>query len=275
MPIVSIILPTYKNPVHLTKSINSVLEQSFLDWELIIVNDGLTVEALEGLVSLTKKEQRIIILSNPENLGIQKSLNRGLSITRGKYIARIDDDDIWVDRDKLKKQVWYLDNNNDHVLIGTDAIICDEELTELGCYSLSKNDLEIRNRILFKNCFIHSTVLMRKDALNKIGGYAEGKRVRNVEDYDLWLRLGRTGKMANLDSKSTKIIISNSSITAKSRVNQARRDITLAITYRKYYPYFIFALIVGCTRFIFFFVNTIFPVPKKMLYKIQTLYKAI
>lgn len=275
MPTVSIILPTYKDPPHLKQSITSVLSQSFSDWELIIIDDGLTNSAKLDLIDFVKDDSRIIILSNPANLGIQKSLNHGLSVAHGKYIARIDDDDIWVDKDKLSKQVWFLDNNIDYVLVGTNATICTNDLVDLGSYSLPKNDIEIRNRILFKNCFIHSTVLISKEALNRIGGYKESKRVRNVEDYDLWLRLGRVGKIANLDSNSTKVIISSNSITAKSRINQARRDIVLTFAYRKYYPYFTFALAVGVARLLFFLVNIIFPFPQKVLYKIQTLYKAI
>lgn len=275
MPVVSIILPTYKNPKYLTRSVDSVLAQSFSDWELIIIDDGLTQEAKLSVLNFTKNDQRIVIVSNSSNLGIQKSLNKGLLASRGKYIARLDDDDWWIDNDKLKKQVDFLEANPDYVLVGTDAIICDENLVDMQAYSMPKHDLEIRNRILFKNCFLHSTVLISKKAIDKIGGYLESKRVRNVEDYDLWLRLGLIGKMANLDIKSAKLIISSNSVTAKNRTVQARKDILLAFRYRNKYPHFFFAFSASCLRLIFFCLNRFFPIPQKVLYKIQAMYKAI
>ncbi len=275
MPIVSVLLPTYKNPPYLKRVIATVKAQSFSDWELIIIDDGLADVSKELINNFIEIDKRIILYSNPKNLGIQKSLNQGLSMAKGKYIARIDDDDFWIDRDKLQKQVDFLEANSDYVLTGTDGTICDENLVDLQNYSMPKSDLEIRNRILFKNCFLHSTVLIDKTALTKANFYMESKKVRNVEDYDLWLRLGQIGKIANLDSRSVRLIVGNSSITSKNRLNQAIRDISLTFRYRKYYPYFYFALILGFLRLIFFYLNYIFPIPKKVLYKIQTLYKAI
>jgi len=275
MPIVSIILPTYKDPPYITRAVESVLKQSFSGWELIIVDDGLTGGAIRKVQNFVNSDKRIKLVSNPRNLGIQKSLNRGISVAQGQFIARIDQDDIWIDQDKLKKQITFMDLNPDYVLVGTDAIICDENLVDLQSYSMPKSNLEIRNRILFKNCFLHSAILARKSALDKVGEYTEGKKVLNVEDYDLWLRLGGVGKITNLDFKSVKIIVHDDTITAKNRVNQAYRDILLTLRYRKKYPYFIFAILVGCLRLLFFCFNNVFPVSKKYLYKIQALYKSI
>ena len=190
MPIVSIILPSYKKAQYISHAIESILGQSFSDWELIVIDDGLAFDTRQLIAGYAQKDKRIIVISNPKNLGIQKSLNKGLAMAKGKYIARIDDDDQWIDGDKLKKQVAFLDADEDYVLVGTNAVICDENLIDLQTYSMPGSDLEIRNRILFKNCFLHSSVMIRKSVLDKIGGYVESKKVRNVEDYDLWLRIG-------------------------------------------------------------------------------------
>lgn len=275
MPTVSIILPTYKNPPYLDHAVKSVQWQSFCDWELIIVDDGLTAEAKQAVADFVAQDQRISVVSNIQNLGIQKSLNKGLALARGKYIARIDDDDQWVDAQKLEKQVKFLEENPDYVLTGTDGFICDEKLKRLELYSMPKSDLEIRNRILFKNCFLHSTAVIRRETLNKTGGYLEGGKVRHVEDYDLWLRLGLQGKITNLDFQAVRIMVNPSSVTFKNRIKQAWRDIFLTFRYRKNYPYFCFALAVSLLRFLFFGLNFIFPIPNKVLYKIQAMYKAI
>ena len=275
MPIVSIILPSYKQAQYISQAINSVLGQSFLDWELIIIDDGLVSDTRQLITGYSQKDSRIIVFSNPKNLGIQKSLNKGLSMAKGRYIARIDDDDQWIDNDKLKKQIDFLEINTDYVLLGTNAIICDEKMIDLQTYSMPGSDLEIRNRLLFKNCFLHSSVIIRKSALDKIGGYVESKRARNVEDYDLWLRLGRVGKINNLDIKSTRIIVCSNTITSKNRLMQAGRDMVLTFRYRRYYPYFFFALLIGLLRYLFFCAYAIFPISNKVLYKLQSMYKAI
>ncbi len=275
MPIVSIILPSYKKAQYISHAIESILGQSFSDWELIVIDDGLAFDTRQLIAGYAQKDKRIIVISNPKNLGIQKSLNKGLAMAKGKYIARIDDDDQWIDGDKLKKQVAFLDADEDYVLVGTNAVICDENLIDLQTYSMPGSDLEIRNRILFKNCFLHSSVMIRKSVLDKIGGYVESKKVRNVEDYDLWLRLGRSGKVANLDIKSTRIIVCGNTITSKNRLIQAGRDMILTFRYRKLYPYFLFALLIGLLRYLFFCAYAVFPIPNKVLYKLQSMYKAI
>lgn len=275
MPIISIILPTHKSPLYLSKSLDSVLSQSFADWELIIIDDGLDVVALEALSVYLKKDLRIKVYSNPKNLGIQKSLNCGLELAQGKYIARIDDDDQWIDGDKLKRQVDFLEVNPDYVLVGTDGVICDNGFVDLQKYSMPKSDLEIRNRLLFKNCFLHSSVLIRRCALDKVGKYLDEKCVGHVEDYDLWLRLGLVGKIINLNHNSVRIMVNENSVTFKNRIKQAQRDLMLSFCYRNNYPYFYFALLLGILRLMFFYLNFILPVPQKILYKIQAMYKAI
>ncbi len=275
MPIVSIVLPTYKDAPYLGNAIQSVLGQSFSDWELIVVDDGLSPQSRLVVDTFMKQDPRIVLVSNPENCGIQRSLNRGIAQARGKYIARIDDDDVWIDTKKLQTQVTFLNEHPAFVLVGTDATTCDEYGTDLSNYSMPKNDFEIRNRILFKNCFLHSSVLIRKTALDSVGGYGESRKVRHVEDYDLWLRLGTVGKFANLDVKSVRLMIHSGSITARHRVKQARKDILLAIRYRHAYPHFLFGLTVSCLRLVFFSAHAIVPIPKKALSKIQAMYKAI
>ena len=89
MPIVSIILPSYKKAQYISHAIESILGQSFSDWELIVIDDGLAFDTRQLIAGYAQKDKRIIVISNPKNLGIQKSLNKGLAMAKGKYIARI------------------------------------------------------------------------------------------------------------------------------------------------------------------------------------------
>jgi glycosyltransferase involved in cell wall biosynthesis len=275
MPIVSILLPTYKDAPHILQSVKSVLAQSFNDWELVVINDGLTELAKQNLLDFIKNDQRISIISNPSNFGIQKSLNAGLASARGEFIARIDDDDTWVDKDKLTNQVKYLQENPEYVLVGTNATICDANGNEIGAYSLPQDDVEIRSRMLIKNCFIHPSIMARKQAIRQSGGYDESENVKHIEDYALWLKLGLIGKFANIKSQSVRMIIHSNSLTFKNRLIQAKRMFSIVNIYKDKYPNFFLARLILFIRIIGFYLLRFIPIPNKLVYGIQMIYKKI
>ena len=258
-PKVSVILPTYNGSRFIAKSIESVLSQTFDDLELIIIDDGSTDRTAEVAEEFTRKDRRVIFVRNKENLGIQKTLNEGLRLAKGEYIARIDDDDQWVYKKKLTEQVALLDQNPDYVLVGTGVIVVDEERKELFRFSHPKDDDTIRNKMLFKSCFTHSTVMFRKDVVLGIGGYGEDEKVRHVEDYDLWLRLGTVGKLANLPEHGIKFMLREGAISAKYKSEQFRKNVRLVLKYRKNYPRFITAFLFANLRAVLYSVYEYIP----------------
>lgn len=259
-PKVSIILPTYNGAKFIANSMESVAGQTFNDWELIVIDDGSTDDMSRIVSELAAKDSRIKYFKNDKNLGIQKSLNRGIKEAGGEYIARIDDDDVWADKDKLKKQVEFLENNRDYVLVGTGTIVVDEDDNEIARYLLPEEDDDIRKKILSKNCFTHSSILFKKDAVLRLGGYSEGKDVLHVEDYDLWLRLGKVGKLANLPFYGVKFTLRGGAISSTNKMEQFRKDIKLTRKYRNDYPKFPRALIFGYLRLYFYiFFESIIP----------------
>jgi glycosyltransferase involved in cell wall biosynthesis len=272
-PLVSILLPSYKNAPRLRRAIESILEQSFTDWELIIIDDGLDGDAAQIVEGSKYKDPRILSIKNKKNLGIQKSLNFGLQKAQGEYIARIDDDDEWIDKEKLMKQVSFLEKNEDYVLVGTNANIVGKESRNLGVYNLPEKDMEIRKRILSKNCFIHSSILARKKSVLRMGGYDETLKVCHIEDYALWLKLGLLGKFANLDLVGVKIRIHPGSLTFQNRVIQSKNMFRLIRDYSRKYPNFILASILLGLRLITFLSLKLIPVPEKIVYKVQKIYK--
>lgn len=235
-PKVSIILPTYNGSRFIERAIKSVLKQSYEDFELLIIDDGSTDNTAEVISRFSEEDIRVIYLKNDKNLGIQKSLNKGLREAKGKYIARIDDDDEWIDKDKLKAQVNFLDTHQDHVLVGTGVVVVNEKRQELYRFFNPEKDLEIRNKILGKNCFTHPSVMFRKDAAIKVSGYDESEEVRNREDFDLWLNLGIVGKLANLQIIGVKKMLRSGSITSKNRIKRFKQRIKFIRKYRKCYP---------------------------------------
>ena len=237
------------------------MSQSFSEWELIIIDDGSSDNTESIVKEYIAKDQRIVYLKNESNLGIQKSLNRGLKEAKGKYIARIDDDDEWVDKDKLRKQVEFLDTNIDYVLVGTGTMVIDESGKEIFRYLLPETDKEIRNKILSKNCFVHSSVVFRKDASLKFNGYTEEKEDTHIEDYDLWLKLGTVGKLVNLSIYGINYMARDGSISSIHKLEQLRKNITLIKKYKNRYPNYNKFIVWSYFRLFIYRLSCIFPSP--------------
>jgi len=273
IPLISILLPTYKNAPYLEAAIQSVCNQSFIDWELLIIDDGLNEAPQKIAEQCALKDDRIICVKNEKNLGIQQSLNHGIRIAKGKYIARIDDDDEWIDENKLSKQITFLQENPDYVLVGTNAIIVDEKGKKLGSYKLPLSDQSIRERILSKNCFLHPSIVADKDKIKKAGCYNESDEVKHIEDYALWLELGLMGKFANMDFAGVKLMIHSDSLTFQNRISQVKNMRNLVSKYKKAYPGFVRGSFILWLRSIGFALLSWIPIPNAVLYTIQKMYK--
>jgi len=258
-PKVSILLPTYNGSRFISRSVESVLAQSFDDFELIIIDDGSTDVTGDIVNKFARKDKRVVFISNKGNLGIQRTLNNGLKIAKGKYIARIDDDDEWLDSKKLEYQVAFLDAHPEYVLVGTGVVVVDENRNELFRFLLPLDDAAIRDRMLFKSCFMHSSVVFRKNSVLKLGGYGESEEIRHVEDYELWLRLGRVGKLANLPSYGIKFMQRKSAITSKHKPEQFRKNIKLVRSFRADYPHSRMATFFAYLRSALFTFDKVLP----------------
>jgi glycosyltransferase involved in cell wall biosynthesis len=275
MPKVSIILPTYNGEKYIRKAILSVLEQSFFDWELIVVDDASTTLSTSGSF-LTReivngffdKDERVVYLRNEKNLGIQKSLNRGLCEAKGEYVARIDDDDEWVEKDKLKRQVEFLAKNPDYVLVGTGVIVVNESGQELFKFLNLEKDDEIRKKILGKNCFSHSSVMFRKEIIIKNDSgtsttlsvnYPETKNTLHAEDYYLWLKLGKQGRFYNLPIYGIKFMMRPGAIGSKHKLKQFWNDILIVWQFKKDYPNFLPGFLRSWLRFVLYGLGGFIP----------------
>lgn len=255
---ISIILPVYNGSDWLEKAVRSVFLQTFESFELIIVNDGSTDDSDQIIKKLASLNNRIQYVYNPKNLGIPGALNLGISIAKGKYIARIDQDDQWSDQDKLKKQFDFLENNSDYVLVGTGVIIVSKDQEELTRYLLPESDKEIRNRILSKNYFVHSSVMFRKEVVAKLGGYDESLSRSYIEDYDLWLKLGTVGKFCNLPIYAVRFTLHSNNISSKKTVEQIKAGIKLVNKYKDSYPNYFNSLTRGYLRLLIYgFFSTV------------------
>ena len=272
---VSIILPTYNGANFIAKAIESVSKQTFQDWELLVLSDGSIDHTSSIVEQFSVADPRITFIQNENNLGIQKTLNKGISLSSGKYIARIDDDDRWINPNKITQQVQYMELHDDYVLVGTDANIIDAAENLLSVNRMPKTDKEIRQKILSKNCFLHSTVLIRKSAIDVVGGYQENKNFLHAEDYEFWLRLGRVGKFCNLALIGVQLTNHVQSLTSKNRILQAKNIFRMIKGYKKDYPNFLIGYLIARTRYAGFVFLKYIPMPKSLIFWIQRIYKKV
>ena len=189
-------MSVYDGEKFLEEAVLSVLNQTYKDFEFIIIDDGSTDSSLKMLRSFEKKDERIKLVSR-ENKGLTRSLNEGIKLAQGEYIARMDGDDISMPK-RFEKQIDFLEKNKDIALCGTWAINIDENGNEIGEYKTPTTNKEIRKMILFHNPFIHPSVMMRKEIINNVGLYNE--KIKYAQDYEYWLRIIKKNKMANLNS---------------------------------------------------------------------------
>jgi len=272
-PLVSIILSTYNwNHDWLSLAIDSVLNQSFVDFELIIINDCSKNDIEKTILKYSEKDYRIVYIKNEQNLRLTKSLNKGIANSKWKYIARIDDDDIWCDKEKLKKQVDFMEQNPDYWLCGTQVIFIDENGKELERIKNPTSDKDIKKSILFGCKFFHSSVVIRKKALEEVWVYSSDWDYS--EDHELWLRIWTKYKLHNLDDFALLYRINQNGICFTNSFKQRKSGIILVNKYKSYYPNYILAQIYSIWLIIFksftLFLrkikiyNLIFPIYKKI-----------
>lgn len=183
----------YGNTAYLDQTIASVLSQTFRDFEYLIVNDGDSGEKSDS-IRARFNDPRIRVV-NLERLGIARARQRGLEMARGDLIAIIDSDDV-CEPDRLERQVAFLRQHADHVVVGSAVQLIDEQSKTIGFRYYPLEDEEIRRKLLIFNCIAQPSATARRSALLQAGGYTP--EFPAGEDYDLWLRVARIGKLHNL-----------------------------------------------------------------------------
>ena len=213
---VSVVMAVYNERPYLQEAVQSILDQTFEDFEFIIINDGSTDGSKEVLECFADRDDRIR-LAHQENKGLIASLNRGLDMARGQYIARMDGDDI-SHPERLEKQVDFLNANSEIGILGTQIEWINSEGETIGSWSAPADPDLIAWKLLFNTCLDHPTILARKSLLLNLGGYAEW--TLHAEDYELWTRAVRKSRLASLPGTLLKHRQHDGSITVKRRREQ-------------------------------------------------------
>ena len=216
-PRVSVILSVFNGACFLKDSIQSILDQSFNQFEFIIINDGSTDESLEIIKKF--KDDRIRLI-NQKNIGLTKSLNKGIKLSNCEYIARIDSDEYSM-KERLSKQVEVLDSHKEIGIVGTFSE--DHNLLSTNKSKIVKVPIEdsaIRKSMITINPFIHGSVMVRKSIITEVGGYNEN--FKYVQDYELWGRIANLCRLKNIPEVLLKRINDKNSITYNSSVMKQR-----------------------------------------------------
>jgi glycosyltransferase involved in cell wall biosynthesis len=196
----TVILPVYNGEKYLKKCIDSILNQTFRDFEFLIIDDS----SNDSSSSIIKNfdDSRIKLITNIQNQGLTKILNKGLKIANGNYIARIDQDDFSF-KDRLFKQMEYLYQNPKTKLIGSSCNVIDENdkiLKSIKCPNSRKKILE---KFVKSNPFMHSSVIFDKETALNLGGYPES--FVHAQDFSLWYSITSSNEVYNLSDKLVNI----------------------------------------------------------------------
>jgi glycosyltransferase involved in cell wall biosynthesis len=220
-------MPAYNAERYIREAIESVLLQTYTDFELLIVNDGST----DGTVAIINsfKDDRIVLI-NQSNRGVADALNTGLKYARAPYIARFDADDVCYPY-RLEKQIRFLHDNPEYILVGSEAKYIIENgdfLFDFHCIAYSHE--QIMDKLYFYCPFVHPTVMYKKESVINAGGYPT--HAHNFEDYLLWTHLVNEGQFCNLTEPLIKYRLNSSSVTIDEkwrgrRFRELKREIVL------------------------------------------------
>lgn len=195
VPLVSVVMSVFNGELYLREAVESILRQSFRDFEFIIIDDGSTDKSGGILDAFQSTDARVRVF-HQENRGLIGSLNRGCGLALGKYIARMDADDIAVG-DRLQRQIAFMETHPEVAVLGGAVEFIDQTGKTLGIAQYPCHNREIQRALLDSNVMWHPSVLIRKTAFVAADGY---RNVTDAEDYDLWLRIADRFRLANLNA---------------------------------------------------------------------------
>jgi glycosyltransferase involved in cell wall biosynthesis len=196
-PLISVVLPVYFGERYLRESVESILTQTFTNFEFIIFDDGSKDDSRKILESYSDSRIRLIF---QENAGLPETLNRAIALSQGRYIARQDHDDISLPS-RLQKQFEFLEANSDFAMVGTGADIWSEEKISQRRHDHPSDYSTLRFELLFNNPFVHSSLMFRSQVFQEVGLYSTDPARQPPEDYEFISRIARRYSIANLKER--------------------------------------------------------------------------
>jgi glycosyltransferase involved in cell wall biosynthesis len=259
---ISVIIATKNGERYIARAIQNALQQSvavrntenpadFGGFEIIVVSDGSTDSTAKIVRDISSADSRVKLIGLKENVGPGLARAKGIEQSQNPFIAVLDDDDRWINPQKLENQVSYLKQHPNVLVVGAEKTeFVTENGTRLWWFYHKTNPKVIHDEMLLRCPIINSSVVFRKDAYNKVGGFTS---LRLAEDYDLWLRLAQIGDITNIPGTETQYTVranSASGSNGKDRIKLALAVLDLVKKYRHAYPNYYKALIKSYIRII-------------------------
>ena len=230
-PEVSILLPVHGDISFLNQTIDSVIRQTFVDFELIIINDRLEDHAVNTVSELISSDNRCRLVTS-QGSGLVSALNTGLDLSLGTFIARIDADDFMHPK-RLQVQLDFLKSHSEITVVGTQMVFIDQNNRILGESRYPTTSNGIKRTLAFQNCVGHPTVMFRKMEVVNVGSYAPF--FQGAEDYDLWTRVSQSRKIVNLDMYLTYYRITPGQYSRQ--IGRKSELLAESIRYKAAYPH--------------------------------------
>lgn len=229
-PVISVIMSVFKEPVDwLCQSIDSILLQTFADFEFIIICDNPNYgDGISLLNEYAQKDSRVRLIFNKENIGLTKSLNKGLAIAKGEFVARMDADDISLP-ERFEKQIAYMENHPEVVVLGAMVKHFGKKSWWKPNEAKSFTDGDLKAQMLYGNCIAHPTAMIRKKVLDE-NNIRYDEQYRHSQDYRLWEQLMLYGKFAKLKEILLRYRVSEQQITKTNSSSQS--NLSESISYR-------------------------------------------
>lgn len=220
-PVISVIMPVYNTEKYLGQSIESILNQTYTNFEFLIFDDGSTDSSPDIIRKYAQLDQRIIPFFSNENIGYVEHLNTGIKQARGEFIARMDSDDIAL-LHRFDTQLKYLNEHPNIDIVGSGAILINEEGRELRISHQETDSILLKWALFFYNPFYHPSLLIRKSYFSIAGMY--DVKMQPAEDRDMWLRGWFTSKFANIHQPLIKYRVHPKSTSVEKQQLQASKS---------------------------------------------------
>lgn len=215
--LISVVMPVHNGGHFLAAALQSILNQSYDNFEFIIIDDASTDTSLSVIKEFD--DPRIKLVINEQNLGVTRSLNKAITYAQGRFIARHDCDDVALPT-RLEKQLSYLQNNPDVACVGCNLIIINSDGKKTGEWQYPASSELVAWKLLFNSAIAHPASMFSLDVFNRVGGYNES--IKKAQDYELWSRMSKEHKLANIGEPLVKYRIHENAISQSKADEQIR-----------------------------------------------------
>ena len=219
VPKVSIVMAVCNGERYVREAVESILNQTFADFEFIIIDDGSTDSTWSILTAYAAQDSRVVLIRNQENIGLTRSLNKGLALAQGEYLARQDADDVSLP-ERLEWQVAFLDQHVKCSLVASHASEIDDNCNVVGYMTPPSGNSKLQADLMRWNFLPHGSVMFRSSAVRRMGGY--DPTYQYAQDYDLWLRLAEVADLACLAHPLYQLRRHRQAVTVVSEAQQTQ-----------------------------------------------------